>query len=116
MLIQQKFILHYVSAIQTNERGNVQNIQLLEPAPRDNFGDLIGSDTIFDVRVYNKDLLKLPDLMKIRLGSIVNCLLYINSKQTATKDGRVFFQPYIILKKIEIIRKNENENLQGGNE
>lgn len=107
MLINQKFILHYVSAIQTTERGNVQNLQLLEPAPRDNFGETIGADNIYDVRVYNKDLLKLPDLMKIRLGSVVNCLLYINSKQTATKDGRVFYQMYAVLKKIEIVKQAE---------
>lgn len=112
MLVNQKFVLHYVNPIEKTERGNVQNIQLLEPAPRDNFGDPIGDDHIFDVRAYNKDLMKLPDLMRIRLGSIVNCLLYISSKQTTTKDGRVFYQTYVVLKKIEVIKKSENEILE----
>jgi hypothetical protein len=111
MLINQKFILHYVSAIQTTERGNVQNIQLLEPAPKDNFGDTIGTDNIFDVRIYNKDLIKLPDMMKIRLGSIVNCMLIISSKETKTKEGKTFYQSYIILKRIEVLKKSENDNV-----
>lgn len=113
MLLNGKFILHYVSPIEKNERGNVQNLQLLEPAPRDNFGDTIGEDHIFDIRAYNKDLIKLPDLMKIRLGSVVNCLLYISSKKTATKDGRIFYQTYIVLKKIEVIKNSAaNEDLE----
>lgn len=107
MFINQKFILHYVSAIEKNERGNVQNLQLLEPARRDQFGDAIGTDQIFDVRIYNKDLIKLPDLMKIRLGSIVNCTLYLASKKVVINDGREFYQPYLTLKNIEVIKSNE---------
>lgn len=107
MFINQKFILHFVSAIEKNERGNVQNLQLLEPARRDQFGDAIGTDQIFDVRIYNKDLIKLPDLMKIRLGSIVNCSLYLASKKVVTNDGREFYQPYLTLKNIEVVKSNE---------
>jgi hypothetical protein len=107
MFIQQKFILHFVSAIEKNERGNVQNLQLLEPARRDQFGDAIGTDQIFDVRIYNKDLIKLPDLMKIRLGSIVNCTLYLASKKVVINDGREFFQPYLTLKNIEVVKLAE---------
>lgn len=107
MFIQQKFILHYVSAIEKNERGNVQNLQLLEPARRDQFGDAIGTDQIFDVRIYNKDLIKLPDLMKIRLGSIVNCTLYLASKKVVINDGREFYQPYLTLKNIEVVKMSE---------
>lgn len=107
MFIQQKFILHFVSAIEKNERGNVQNLQLLEPARRDQFGDAIGTDQIFDVRIYNKDLIKLPDLMKIRLGSIVNCTLYLASKKVVINDGREFYQPYLTLKNIEVVKMSE---------
>lgn len=107
MFINQKFILHFVSAIEKNERGNVQNLQLLEPARRDQFGDAIGTDQIFDVRIYNKDLIKLPDLMKIRLGSIVNCSLYLATKKVVTNDGREFYQPYLTLKNIEVVKSNE---------
>lgn len=107
MFIQQKFVLHYVSAIEKNERGNVQNLQLLEPARRDQFGDAIGTDQIFDVRIYNKDLIKLPDLMKIRLGSIVNCTLYLASKKVVINTGREFYQPYLTLKNIEVVKMSE---------
>jgi hypothetical protein len=107
MFIQQKFVLHFVNAIEKNERGNVQNLQLLEPARRDQFGDTIGTDQIFDVRIYNKDLIKLPDLMKIRLGSIVQCTLYLASKRVVINDGREFYQPYLTLKSIEVVKMVE---------
>lgn len=107
MFINSKFVLHFVSAIEKNERGNVQNLQLLEPARRDQFGDAIGTDQIFDVRIYNKDLIKLPDLMKIRLGSIVQCSLYLASKKVTTQDGREFYQPYLTLKNIEVVKMND---------
>jgi len=107
MFIQQKFILHFVNAIEKNERGNVQNLQVLEPARRDQFGDAIGTDQIFDLRVYNKDLIKLPDLMKIRLGSIINCTLYLASKKVVINDGREFYQPYLTLKNIEVVKLAE---------
>lgn len=113
MFINQKFVLHYVNTIEKNERGNVQNLQLLEPARRDQFGDPIGTDQIFDVRVYNKDLIKLPDLMKIRLGSIVNCTLYLASKKVVTHDGREFYQPYLTLKNIEIVKLSEGGTITG---
>jgi hypothetical protein len=112
MFIQQKFILHFVSAIEKNERGNIQNLQLLEPARRDQFGDTIGTDQIFDVRIYNKDLLKLPDLMKIRLGSIINCTLYLASKKVVINDGREFHQPYLTLKNIEVVKLAETQPMQ----
>ena len=107
MFINSKFVLHFVSAIEKNERGNVQNLQLLEPARRDQFGDAIGTDQIFDVRIYNKDLIKLPDLMKIRLGSIVQCSLSLASKKVTTPDGREFYQPYLTLKNIEVVKSND---------
>jgi hypothetical protein len=112
MFINAKFVLHFVSTIEKNERGNVQNLQLLEPARRDQFGDAIGTDQIFDVRIYNKDLLKLPDLMKIRLGSIIQCSLYLASKKVVITDGREFYQPYLTLKNIEVVKYAEaKENL-----
>jgi len=110
MLLNAKLILHYVSPIQQGERGNSQNIQLMEPAQKDSFGDPLGEDHIFDVRAYNKDLLKLPDLMKIRLGSVVKVLLFISSKKVTTGDGRVFYQPYLVLKQIEVINRNADKN------
>jgi hypothetical protein len=110
MFIQQKFVLHFVNAIEKNERGNVQNLQLLEPARRDQFGDPIGTDQIFDVRIYNKDLIKLPDLMKIRLGSIVQCTIYLASKKVVINDGREFYQPYLTLKNIEVVKMAEAKN------
>ena len=111
MFVQQKFVLHYVAPIEKTERGNVQNIQLMLPAKQDEFGDKYGDDMIYDVRCYNKDLMKLPDLMKIRLGAIVKCSIYIASRKVLTKDGKEFYQPYITLKNIEII-KNESNGLQ----
>ena len=108
MYVQQKFILHFVNAIETTERGNSQTIQLMLPAKVDQFGEKFGNDTIYDVRCYNKDLIKLPDLMKIRLGSTVNCSIYISSKKVTLQSGKEFYQPYITLKNIEIIKKNED--------
>jgi hypothetical protein len=106
MYVQQKFILHYVSPIETTDRGNVQNIQLMLPAKTDEFGDKFGEDHIYDVRCYNKDLMKLPDLMKIRLGSVVKCSVYISSRKVVTQTGKEFYQPYITLKNIEIIKND----------
>jgi hypothetical protein len=110
MLLNTKLILHYVEPIKTNERGNSQNLQLMEPAQKDSFGDALGEDKVFDVRAYNKDLLKLPDLMKIRLGSVVKVLLYVGSKKVNTNDGRVFYQPYLVLKSIEVVNKTEKND------
>lgn len=106
MLINQKLVLHYVEPIKQSERGNSQNVQFMEPAQRDQFGEQLGEDRIYDVRAYNKDLLKLPDLMKIRLGSIVKVLLYLSSKKVVTSDGRIFYQPYLVLKGIELVANN----------
>lgn len=108
MYVQQKFILHFVNAIEITERGNSQTIQLMLPAKVDQFGEKFGNDTIYDVRCYNKDLIKLPDLMKIRLGATVNCSIYISSKKVTLQSGKEFYQPYITLKNIEIIKKNED--------
>lgn len=117
MFIQQKFILHYCGAIEKNERGNVQSLQLMEPAKTDNFGEKIGNDQYFDVRAYNKDLMKLPDLMKIRLGSIVNVSIYVATRKVVTSDGREFYQPYFTLKNIEVIKKAEaSTDENNGNE
>ncbi len=110
MLLNTKLILHYVEPIKTSERGNSQNLQLMEPAQKDSFGDSLGEDKIFDIRAYNKDLLKLPDLMKIRLGSVVKVLLYIGSKKVTTNDGRIFYQPYMVLKQIEVVTKSEKND------
>lgn len=110
MLLNTKLILHYVEPIKNGERGNSQNLQLMEPAQKDSFGDPLGDDKIFDVRAYNKDLIKLPDLMKIRLGSIVKVLIYIGSKKVITSDNRTFYQPYLVLKQIEVISKAEKND------
>ena len=97
MYVQQKFVLHYVAPIEVTDRGNVQNIQLMLPSKVDEFGEKYGEDQIFDVRCYNKDLIKLPDLMKIRLGAVVKCSIYIASRKVITQAGKEFYQPYITL-------------------
>lgn len=109
MYVQQKFILHLVQPIEKTERGNAQNIRLMLPGKLDEFGDQLTNDQIYDLRVYNKDLIKLPDLMKIRLGTIVNCGIYINSKKVVTNNGKEFYQIYMTLKTIEIIKSNVPE-------
>lgn len=109
MYVQQKFILHLVQPIEKTERGNSQNIQLMLPGKLDEFGDQLTNDQIYDLRVYNKDLMKLPDLMKIRLGTRVNCGIYINSKKVVTNNGKEFYQVYMTLKTIEIIKQNVPE-------
>jgi hypothetical protein len=109
MYVQQKFILHFVNSIEKTDRGNTQNIQLMLPGKTDEFGDKLTEDQIYDLRVYNKDLLKLPDLMKIRLGTRLNCGIYINSKKVTTKEGKEFYQVYMTLKTIEIIKQNVPE-------
>lgn len=103
MYIQQKFILHFVAPIKKTERGNIQDLQLLEPAKIDGFGDKIGTDQIFDVRIYNKDLISLPDMMKMRLGSKVSANIVISTKKVNLQDGREFYQPYLTLKRLELI-------------
>jgi hypothetical protein len=104
MYIKQKFILHFVFPISKNDRGNVQDIQLMSPARLDQFGEVIGQDMIYDVRCYNKDILKLPDLLKIRSGSQVEASLLLSTKKVQLKDGREFYQPYLTLKDLIVIK------------
>jgi hypothetical protein len=50
--------------------------------------------------------------MKIRLGSIVNCTLYLASKRVVINDGREFYQPYLTLKNIEVVKLAETQTTQ----
>ena len=100
MFIKAKLVLHYVAPTKQSDKGNSQDITFCEPAQSDRFGEKIGKDNFFELRAYNKDLLKLPDLMKIRSGTICEVEMYLASKEVTTKDGAIFYSPYLTLKGI----------------
>lgn len=102
MLIpEHKYLIEKVYPAENTQNGRhkFQRIILRKPAPRDEFGDQVMKDDLFECKVWNAAIAELPAL---KTGDKVKAVLGIQGvEHTDTAKGHVMYYTQISIRKIE---------------